>query len=83
MRIEAKARYIAEEELLRARIQKATRAKLRKHQVFKPGDVVFAWREGHEKKSKLTQGAWYGPSVVLGTETATDAEGIPRPGSVR
>ena len=72
---QCKARGIAEEELLRARLERAQAAKHRKSVVFSPGDTVFAWRQGIEKKRTaqrqgLNRGQWYGPGVVLGTETS-------------
>ena len=49
MKIQMQARAIAEEELLKGRIQRAEHAKRRRDRIFCPGDTVFAWRVGMEK----------------------------------
>jgi hypothetical protein len=89
MAIQARARAIAEEELLNERLLRAQKAKHRKDRIFCPGDTVFAWRYGMEKTkgqgqkrgTGLNKGAWYGPAVVLGTET-TELDGERVPGSI-
>ena len=68
------ARAVFEQEILRAKIQRAQRAKHRKDLVFCPGDSVFTWRQGTHKlqgscKTGIHKGAWYGPGMVLGTES--------------
>ena len=50
--IQQKAIAIAEEELLKTRIARAEKAKHRKSNVFCPGDTVFAWRVGMEKRTR-------------------------------
>ena len=60
--------------MLHAKIQRAQRAKHRKDLVFFPGDSVFTWRQGTHKlqgscKTGIHKGAWYGPGMVLGTES--------------
>ncbi len=78
--IQAKARAIAEEELLNDRLLRAQRARHSIDKVFCSGETVFAWRYGMEKNkgqkrgSGLNKGAWYGRSVVLGTETVITSE---------
>ena len=82
---QSKARSIAEEELLKSKIDRAQAAKHRRSLRFAPGETVFAWRQGIDKKRTAQRlghkGQWYGPGVVLGTETST-ATGDPQPGSV-
>ena len=87
----------AEEIMRKANSQKelthAKNAKYRKGQVFRPGDLVFAWRQarrdrktdkrGHPSKSSVgvNSGQWYGPGTILGTETVTIRD-TKMPGSV-
>jgi len=47
---QCRARGIAEEEILRAKLERAQAAKHRRSVIFSPGDTVFAWRQGIEKK---------------------------------
>jgi len=68
------ARSVFEQEILRQKIQRAQRAKHRKDLVFCPGDSVFIWRQGTHKlkgsfKTGIHKGAWFGPGMVLGTES--------------
>ena len=72
---QCRARGIAEEEILWAKLERAQAANHRRSVIFSPGDTVFAWRQGIEKKRSaqrqgLNRGQWYGPGDVLGTEAS-------------
>jgi hypothetical protein len=86
MEISINARKICEEELLRARLERAQRAKHRKDVVYVPGDTVFAWRLGKNLQGKhkagVNKGQWFGPGTVLGTETKIREDGNREPASV-
>ena len=81
LELEIEAKRIYEKHQLNEKMLRAQRAKHRKDLVFSPGDVVYAWRVGvnkvqGSKKTKLHQGAWFGPAVVLGTESRTDGDTV-------
>ena len=79
MQISVKARNIAEEEVLRSRLERAQRAKYRNDKIFVPRESVFAWRLGKNiqgtSKTGVHKGQWFGPAKVLGTETKKNPDG--------
>ena len=69
LKTQIEARRICEEEMLKQRILRAQRAQTRTTELHIPGETVFAWLVGAQKKMGMQKGTWYGPGTVLGTET--------------
>ena len=88
-----KAEDIMRKAISQKELTHAKNAKYRRGQVFKPGDLVFAWRQArrdraadrrsHPSKNSVgvNSGQWYGPGTILGTETITIRD-TKMPGSI-
>ena len=83
---QVKAKEILLRKINQRIITLAKNAAARKEHKFFPGEVVYAWRQGKRKDSKHRphtskggigprSGQWYGPAVVLGTETTVNKSG--------